>query len=469
MAKLKKYHGQSIRRRLFVSACVVLCIFLGATGFVLDHAFSAGLKSTIREKLKLLTFSVISVAEIDTESGLLEIPVLLADQRFNRQGEKLVALVTDSLGHIVWQSKSAQGRNFAVPSPQQGQWLFGRFPDANGEAFFSSSYSTSWPTRFGEKLSYDFTVMESEAYYADDLTGYRANLSIALLVIGCFLLSLQALIFHWGLGPLHRLAKDVEAMDKGETDRLQGGYPNELEPLVASLNLLIANERRQRERYRNTLADLSHSLKTPLAVLTGIESDINQDGAPISRESILTALNKQVAKMSGIINYQLQRAVIRQGNISIVASPIKPEVFSVLNALGKVYADKSVRPVVDVPADASFYGDENDLVEILGNLLDNAYKYCHQQVKLSVSQITRDGDTAPQLQLLVEDDGPGISESYRAAILQRGVRLDSKNGGQGIGLAVVVDIVDTYQGDIDIGDSELGGAKVGVILPGKQV
>ncbi len=467
-----KRQSQSIKRRLFVSACVVLCLFLGGTGVVLNQAFSLGLKDTIREKLRLHTYAIISIAEV--EGGQMLIPPRLTDRRFNEAGGSLLAFVSDQKGLVVWQSASSKGRDLVAPRPNRGEWLYGRFKDAGGDLFLTISYNTSWPGLGGQKLNYDFTVMENIRYYTEQLTNYQRSLIITLSLIGALLLVLQGIIFYWGLGPVRRLASDVEAMNQGEEEDLQGNYPSELSPLVANLNLLIANERRQRERFRNTLADLSHSLKTPLAVLRGVQSDINPDGTPISRERILSTLDKQVSKMGEIIDYQLQRAVVGQAELSFVALPIKPEVFSILNAMGKVYVDKSVKPIVNIDPDLQFYGDVNDLVEILGNLLDNAYKYCKQQVMLSIAKSAPldESKTAEQpaswLMMAVEDDGPGIPAGKRAAILKRGVRLDSRAEGQGIGLSIVVDIIESYKGTIEIRDSSLGGSKMVVNLPARK-
>ena len=228
--------------------------------------------------------------------------------------------------------------------------------------------------------------MEGADYYRTELLDYRMALAGGLLVFGLTLFGLQGLILRWGLQPLRGVTMDVEAMNKGELQSFEDSYPKELQPLTENLNLLVANERRQRKRYRDRMADLSHSLKTPLSVLRGIESDIDESGKPISRPELVETLNRQVARMSNIVDYQLQRAVSGGEFTSFVAINIAGQVETIVSALNKVYLEKGVSVDVQVDPDLSFYGDENDLIELLGNLLDNAYKHCAHRVCVSATR-----------------------------------------------------------------------------------
>ena len=454
--------NQSLSLRLFISAIVVLCVSLGIAGLVLEKAFTISIDNLVREKLRLHTYTLLSMA--DHEQGTIKLPATLAEQRFNSADDALLAIVTNEQQQEVWRSISAANKRFALPPPSEGEWLFGRAQDISGDSYYISSYGTVWPDARGNKKTYVFTVMETVDYYRETLAEYRMSIAVALTAFGLILLALQAVILRWGLKPMREVALDVNAMNRGELQSLTGNYPKELQPLTTNLNLLVDNERRQRQRYKDRLADLSHSLKTPLSVLRGVELDIGRDGQPLSRQSVLEALQVQVGRMTEIIDYQLQRAVSAGQHSSFVASSVASEVKGVVNALNKVYIEKNVMTELQVAQGTSFFGDENDITELLGNLLDNAYKHCRQRVRVVAS--TRDAsENETLLQLSIEDDGEGVPEQKRAEILKRGVRLDTTAEGQGFGLAIVVEIIDSYQGTINIASSELGGALFTVTIP----
>ena len=172
----------------------------------------------------------------------------------------------------------------------------------------------------------------------------------------------------------------------------------------------------------------------------------------------LDAVDEQLTRMNQIVSYQLQRAV-QTNNRSALARQVqvKPVAEKVLDALAKVYADKSVSSVKLLDEDAVFYGDERDLLEVLGNVLDNAFKYGRGEVNIRASVESHDSSG---LQIVIEDNGPGISVEKQEYVLQRGARADTLVQGQGIGLAVVTDIVASYGGTIEVGFSNLGGAKI---------
>jgi two-component system sensor histidine kinase PhoQ len=255
----------------------------------------------------------------------------------------------------------------------------------------------------------------------------------------------QAAILHWGLRPLRKLAQDVSELERGSSTALAEGYPAELQPLAANLNQLLNREQQQRERYRNTLADLAHSLKTPLAVLRQAATAEPPDRA---------LLDEQIGRMDQLIGYQLQRAVTFGAHqLGQQQLRLLPLIEKLVASFEKVYFDKQLQFRIDIDPTYECRGDEGDLMEVLGNLLDNACKACRRQVAVSA----RSGER--RLQISIEDDGPGIEPAQRRRILERGQRSDSYQPGQGIGLAVAVDILDSYGAELDIDHSQLGGAR----------
>jgi two-component system sensor histidine kinase PhoQ len=452
----------SLGQRLFLSAAVVLVTILSITGLVLDQAFSLSLDGFVREKLRIHTFALLSRA--NNVNSKIQLPERLPEQQFNTTEGSLLAFVTNTQQEESWRSISAGARRFALPLPKAGKWLFGRAQDSSGGIYYVSSYSTVWPGAAKEKTAFVFTVMESVNDYRQQQIDYRRAVAVGLIVFGLTLLILQSIVLRWGLRYLRKVAMDVNAMDMGELQSLSGRYPKELRPLTANLNQLINNERLHRERYRDRMADLSHSLKTPISVLQGIASDIDGEGKPVSRQQILDTLQRQVSRMKNIVDHQLQRAVTTGRQTSRVITPVRGEVDSIVAALDKVYLEKGVATIILVDAAAAFYGDENDLLELLGNLMDNAYKHCRQQVRIS-THVSDAADNTTSLVLSVEDDGPGVPWAMRTTILRRGVRLDSTAEGQGFGLAIVVDIVSNYDGSISVGESNLGGALFTLAVP----
>ncbi len=244
-------------------------------------------------------------------------------------------------------------------------------------------------------------------------------------------------------------------MEEG-LQQLPGAYPAEIQPVTDNLNRVLRSERAQRERYRNTLSDLAHSLKTPLAVIRG-QLENKQH---ISAESLAHAIDEQVSRMSAIVDHQLRRASaqVTQANRSSSVQ-VKPLVERLARAMQKVYQSKSVQLRLDIGEHLVFHGDEADLMELLGNLIDNACKYGRHSVAISAQQQGRD------LVVSVEDDGPGVEADVQQTILTRGARADTATPGQGIGLAVAVDILSSYGGSIDIFRSKLSGAGFTIRIP----
>jgi two-component system sensor histidine kinase PhoQ len=170
-------------------------------------------------------------------------------------------------------------------------------------------------------------------------------------------------------------------------------------------------------------------------------------------------MQEQIAHMDHIVSYQLQRAATA-GRLRLTAPvPLRPVIDRLIESLNKVHRDKQVQVVADIEAESCFHGDEGDLMELLGNTLDNAYKWCRQRVRISA------GSDGGSLILRIEDDGPGIGASDAELILQRGVRSDERVPGHGIGLATVRDILQAYGGDIVIARNPLGGADIRLRLP----
>jgi two-component system sensor histidine kinase PhoQ len=307
-----------------------------------------------------------------------------------------------------------------------------------------------WETGSGQAVPLQFTVMESAGPIDADIAVYRRYLLFWLGGSALLLLVCQAAILGWGLTPLRRLTAEVAAIEAGSAERLVGDYPREVQPLTSNLNALLASERSRRERVRNTLADLAHSLKTPLAVLHSADT-ADAGFAGIVRE--------QTARMEQIVNYQLQRSAGGNHNL-LQLVPVLPLVERLRDTLLKVHADTQPEVEVAIDPHCQFRGDERDFLEVVGNVMDNACKYGGGKVRVSAN-----GGAPSPLTLVVEDNGPGIPTTERERILQRGTRLDQLEPGYGLGLAVAADIIGSYRGSLEIQASDWGGACVVLRFP----
>lgn len=445
----------SISQRLFLISFLILGIIALGIAAGLSKAHALSVETLIRERLKLMNYSLLSQA--DNFKGEIYLPKNVDDERFNLDDSALLAQVYDAQGKLAWRSVSASLHNLELPQPDAGQWLFGLAVDEQGNNYYSLSYGTSWPDEQGNHSQFVFSVLEEADDYQIRQKNIYVLIAAATAAILLTLLSLQWLIVRLSLKPLKKLSADIQSLNHGNRDKLASSYSKDLNPMALDLNLMIENEQRQRQRYHDRMADLSHSLKTPLSVLRGLSHEAEENS--IDQQRLSKNMNKQLRRMRDIVDYQLQRAVTGNQKASFVAVSIKTEVNAIVNALQKVYYDKNVQTKIEIHKDLSVYADEQDMAEVIGNLCDNAFKYSINRVGIHAEE---DDNT---WSLTISDDGPGIPSEEQDSIFERGVRLDSQAEGQGLGLALVREILASYQATLSIGISQWQGAKINVKFP----
>jgi two-component system sensor histidine kinase PhoQ len=335
-----------------------------------------------------------------------------------------------------------------APGHQQFQRI-----DINGNAFYVLRYGVNWHTAGGQ-YPLSFNVVSDLTPFNEQISQYRTTLWGWLIAMAVMLLVVQVVILVWGLRPLRQVESELSAIESGAQASVQGDYPREIARLTNNINGLLDHERAQQQRYRNALADLAHSLKTPLAVLRGT---IGKHDGKTTPDSVI---EEQVGRMDHIVAHQLQRAAMAGSSATRQSLNLQTIVTKIVRALEKVYNDKHLHCAVNIDEASKVRCDEGDLMELLGNVLDNAFKFAAGQVAIT-AQAQHD-----RLNISVEDDGVGIAEHQFAHILARGGRLDESIPGQGIGLSVVQDIVAAYQGRLQIDTSPtLGGARFRFDLP----
>ena len=451
---------------------LVLLLFLGLTGLALDRAYRSSVESGAAERLQIHVYLLL--AALERENGEFFVLETITEPRFSLMNSGLYGFVHDQAQRELWRSESGRmllpfaGQTNPV-LPGVGDAVFDELTDADNATLFRFTYGIQWE---GEAAPYAVSVLETAAPYFAQIRDFRVSLGRWLGGAAVLLLGVLLLLLAWGLRPLVSLAQQISLIEKGQSDRVRGEYPDELAGVTHNLNRLIETERSQRERYKTTLADLAHSLKTPLSVATGalrmLHARRGFAADAVAPTDELADIEQALQRMDKIVAYQLQRAVASRPN-SLLAErfEVKPAVESLLSALAKVYAPRSVEVSNAVDPTLCFQGDERDLLEALGNLLDNAFK--HAETRISIRSAVRVNDQrAEQAIIVIEDDGKGIAPEQRRFVLQRGARADTLAAGQGIGLAVVSDIVASYSGSIEIDASplgSLGGARVTLSFP----
>jgi two-component system, OmpR family, sensor histidine kinase PhoQ len=449
---------RSVSQRLLISVTLLLLMFFGIMIVVLDARFRSLAQSSLRQLLETQIVALIATAEPDTEGYL--VPRLQdAESRLATPGSGLYAAVHSSEGNVHWRSPSTVGSlvDFG-PTRAPGQRAFYYLTDVRGGKLAAVSRGLRWEGDFGRGRDLTFTVAASLDSYNADLRSFRRGLLGSFGVLAVLLLMALALLLRWALSPLRRLAVQIHAVERGERERLDENWPAELRGVVTNLNTLLQAERTRIARYRDTMGNLAHSLKTPLAVLRTIVSG----GGPLAG-----SVNTEVDRMSAIVAHQLRRAATSGGaSVGKHAIAILPVAQDLRGAMLKVHAQKDYSLELQIAPEVLFVGDRDDLTEALGNVMDNASKWCRSRVRVS-AVVSGQSGTGPRLHLVVEDDGPGIAATERNRVLERGERADEQTPGHGLGLAMVREMAELYGGTIELGNSPMGGARVELRLPGR--
>ena len=448
----------SLSARLLVSVSLLLILFFGATIVVLDVAFRQAGEQAQEDILDTQLMTLIAVAEPNA-GGELVMPPDLREPKFSNLGSGLYGALSDETDSPVWTSRSSLGLNVpygAIPAP--GAHSFSRVTLEDGTPLMALSLHVQWELANGDLKPYTFSVAQSLDSFNLQVSTFRRQLFTWFGAIALIMLLSISIVMRGLLKPLRQIESEIGDIEGGQRQQLSDDFPDELSSVARNMNILIGSERGRSERYRNTLDNLAHSLKTPLAAIRSILSE-QESGELTGR------VEAQIERMNDIVRYQLRKpSSIQSENFGVVAVPVDQELRKLVDGLHKVYKEKSPDIVVDVPDDVMFRGDTGDFLELAGNLLDNACKWCSSRVSLEISPLNGTGFSSGAMSLVVEDDGPGIPEEAREALLQRGMRLDENAPGHGIGLAVVKDIAASYGGDIQIGDSSLGGARIAVTV-----
>lgn len=454
--------GRSLAARLVVGAVAWSLLILVAGGVLLSQQYRESAMRGLDGDLRVVLDGLIASADID-EDGAIQMRQTPNDQRFQtpgsgrywqiapltKTGDPAPAARSDSL----WDEASLQ---WPAGGPAQLAARPGQIAFVNMDGPFEQ------PVRMavqvvrlpGAATPYVFFAAADRRPALIDARRFSTTLAIALAVMAAGLIAMVVLQVRVGLAPLSRLRADVSDVRRGKRARLDGEYPTEVAPLTNELNALLDHNRAVVDRARTHVGNLAHALKTPISIL------LNESRA--EKGQLADLVGRQAEAMSRNVDHYLQRAqAAARAETMGARTEVRPVLDDIARTLEKLFGrQKDIDILVEPGPPLVFRGERQDFEEMAGNLMENACKYGGGQVRVAA----REG-AGHTLEIVIEDDGPGLAEEARASVLQRGVRLDEEAPGQGLGLSIVAEFAKLYGGELSLGDSDLGGLKASLRLP----
>jgi len=446
----------SIAFSLFWLSAGWLIVALAGTAFLLSDLYSRALDTSLTTQLKF-NIDTLSSATLDsTERGYADVRV--QDPRFSRVATGWYWVIRDGDGRLLTTSSSAVG--MLMP---QIEGAFGAdnyrsdvLVDEAGNRLRAIERAT---TSNGRPLHIMVTGNLGESLAL--VSQFRGQTLTVLGAVGIALAIMSGIVARFALRPIDRLGQAIERVREGEAETITGTYPREIAPLAEEVNELLRSNTQIIERARNAVGNLAHGLKTPLAVLRNEAGAAKDD--PLAR-----VVASESEKMTQLVATYLDRARLAARTAVVGkradATMVMLRLVRVMEKLNPHVTIAFKRPDASLPW---FRGDEGDLEEMAGNLLDNACKWSHG--KIAVTMVAERTPAQSYLLIRVEDDGPGLTDKEAARVLRRGVRLDEKTPGSGLGLDIVKELVDVYGGSLQMRRSVLGGVLAELKLPAAKV
>ncbi len=442
----------SLTRRIIGVAALWIAALLLIGGFALDRVLTRSIVDSFDNQLVFVLNSMIASAEIDP-IGEVRFNRPPADQRFVEPYSGLYFQISGA-GVDTYASRSLWDRRLLVSNTHD---------DVKPHLYDSNEFSSpghAEPLRIaerdailpGSKVRWRFQVGQSRETVDDQIRRLRSTLFWSFFALGIGLLVLAALQTFYGLWPLRRVRREVASIRSGEETRISQEFPTEIRPLTEEINQLLAHSEEQAEEARRHAGNLAHALKTPLTVITNAATADSPD------------LDDTVIRESAVMRRQIDHHLARARAIGRRASAhARARVWESLEAVQRAVDRLYENVTVDISGDqqAEVRVERQDLDEMLGNLVENAAKYGGGRVFVTVER------KGSMVDILIEDDGPGIPEEGRGSLFTRGARLDTTGKpGTGLGLAIVRDVAEIYGGKVTLEESEdLGGLLARLTLP----
>ncbi|AKR54746.1 Sensor histidine kinase [Devosia sp. H5989] len=443
---------RSIATSLFLFSAVWLIVALAGTAFLLSGLYSQALDTSLSETLDFHLETLVGRAleAGDPRSDAID----LGDPRFDRPASGWYWAIRDPQGNVLNLSPSLV--SMQVPVISSPFDATSKRTEATKDDFGTEiRVNEREVTVNGQPLRVLVTGNLDEIFQLVD--DFRSQALIVLGAVGAMLAIMSFIVARFALRPINQLRTAVERVREGESESVTGQFPREIAPLADEVNQLLNSNAQIIERARNQVGNLAHGLKTPLAVL-------RNEAAAAPKDGLSRIVLSESDKMTQLVSAYLDRARLA-ARTAIVGKKADAAILvsRLARVMQKLHPDRTIdfrRPDASLPW---FRGDEGDLEEMAGNLLDNACKWAGDQVRVSL--VTDRREANPMLVVRIEDDGKGLTEEEASKVLRRGVRLDEKTPGSGLGLDIVKELVDVYGGSLQLGRSDLGGLKAELRLP----
>jgi signal transduction histidine kinase len=441
----------SIAASLFWLSAGWLVLALVATGFLLTDLYSRALDTSLSETLD---FHVESLAGALLDEGDPSSPdIALSDPRFDRPRSGWYWAIRDADGTLYNLSTSVVGID--LPVLTEAADGSGRRTAVMDDVFGTRMRVVERTVTLAPS-TYHIVVTGNLSEILELVGDFRGQAFIVLGAVGVMLAIMSAIVARFAMRPIDRLSAAIESVREGESVSVTGTYPREIAPLAEEVNELLRSNAQIIERARNQVGNLAHGLKTPIAVL--------RNEAAARKGALADVVVAESEKMSTMVATYLERARLA-ARTSVVGKKADATMIMLrlTRVMRKIHPDCTIafqRPDASLPW---FRGDEADLEEMAGNLLDNACKWSKGQVGVRLD--AERSDTGTMLLIRIDDNGPGLTEEDAQKVLRRGVRLDEKTPGSGLGLDIVKELVDVYGGSLGLRRSALGGLLVELRLP----
>jgi signal transduction histidine kinase len=292
----------------------------------------------------------------------------------------------------------------------------------------------------------------------DEISAFNWAIATTFMSLAAVLLLTTLFQVRFGLAPLSRISRSLAAIRSGKSEKLEGRFPVEIEPLARETNALLDSNREIVERARTHVGNLAHALKTPLSVMMN-------EAAARSDDPLAGKVQEQIGIMREQVTRHLERARIA-ARVAVVGTitDVVPVVQAVARTVEKTQRDKVLAIELDIQGDAQFRGEKQDLEEMVGNLVDNAGKWASSRVSIEVL-LEQPQPGRQAVRIVVDDDGPGLTPTQREQVARRGQRLDESKPGSGLGLSIVVELARLYGGALNLGTAPIGGLRAELVLP----
>ncbi len=430
----------SLRLRLLVAAAISIAFALLLAGLALIGIFEAQVRTRVEQELHNHLLQLVAATRVSPD-GTVSVKGDIADPRFEQP-----------LSGMYWEVRPVDGGE-VVTSRSLWDASLGHLDNTTttgpeGEPLIAATRTIRLDAN-GKETAYQITVATHLSELSDPVESFSKSITYYLSLIGFALLIAAWVQVSIGLSPLKALSERLKAVASGASRRLDGEFPDEVAPLAQELNEVLDAQEASVERARARAGDLAHGLKTPLTVLGAVARDVAGKGLVSEAREI----EAQAEAMRRHVERQLARARMASGH-GVTSVPFRENAERVIATMKRAAGGDNISWNLSVTPPDAIAMERQDLIELLGNLFDNARKWAKSSIKASFEKGL----------ILVEDDGPGVPEAELARIADRGWRLDETTQGTGLGLAIVKDIADVYGASLSFSRSARGGLLVQVRL-----